>query len=206
MITRERVVEIGRDLAAQHGLAEWEIVVQGHNTNPCLGRCDFESEKLSIETYAADLMSEDEVKGIWLHEIAHALVGPEHDHDAVWEAKCRELGGIESPAYAPEQLETVFLNSRKMLADILSLNSEEIWEVRNVYSPIATARNAIAADHALRLVLAGYKTLTQGEPTIAVADSLNLSNGSIAAVKAWNTMWRTSLARRKAIAEEGCNE
>jgi hypothetical protein len=204
--SREHVEQIGRDLAAQHGLADWKIAVQGHNTNPCLGRCDFESEKFSIETYAADLMSEREVKGIWLHEIAHALVGRGHDHDAAWQAKCREIGGIESPSYTPEQLKTVFLNSRKMLAEILSLNSEEIWEVQNVYSPVATARNAIAADHSLRLVLAGYKTLTQGEPTVVVADSLNLSNGSIAAVKAWNTMWRTSLARRKAIAEEGCNE
>jgi SprT-like family len=206
MATRERVEQVGRDLAAQHGLADWKIAVQGHNTNPCLGRCDFENEKLSIEIYAADLMSEDEVKRIWLHEIAHALVGSNHDHDAVWRAQCRELGGIESPAHTPEQLDTVFLNSRKMLAEILSLNSEEFSEVRNVYSSIATARNAIAADHALKLVLAGYKALTQGEPTVVVADSLNLSNGSIAAVKAWNTMWRTSLARRKAIAEEGCNE
>lgn len=203
MLTREQVEQIGRNLAAQHGLAEWEIAVQGHNTNPCLGRCDFESEKLSIETYAADLMSEDEVKGVWLHEIAHALVRPGHDHDAVWQAKCRELGGIESPTYTPQQLETVFLNSRTMLAEILSLNSEEICEVRNIYSPVATARNAIAADHALRLVLAAYKTLTQGEPTVTVADSLNLSNGSIAAVKAWNTMWRTSLARGKRTTEEG---
>ena len=190
MVTRERVEQIGRNLAAQHGSADWNVAVQGHNTNPCLGRCDFEKAKLSIEVYAADLMSEDEVSGVWLHEIAHALVGQGHDHDAVWRAKCRELGGIESPAYTPEQLEAVFLSSRKMLTEILSLNSEEISEVRNVYSPIATARNAIAADHALRLVLAGYKTLTQGEPTVVVADSLNLSNGSIAAVKAWNTMWR----------------
>lgn len=195
--SREHVEQIGRDLAAQHGLVEWEIAVQGHNTSPCLGRCDFKSEKISIETYAADLMSEREVVGIWLHEIAHALVGPGHDHDAVWQAKCREFGGIESPSYTPEQLEAVFINSQKMLAEILSLNSEEMWKVQNVYSPVATARNAIAADHSLRLVLAAHKTLTQGEPTAKAAESLNLAPGSIAAIKAWNTMWRTALAKRK---------
>ena len=27
-----------------------------------------------------------------LHEIAHALVGCEHQHDAVWQAKAREIG------------------------------------------------------------------------------------------------------------------
>jgi hypothetical protein len=196
------VEQTGRELSVQHGLSDWKLVVQGHNTDPCLGRCDFKRKKLSIETYAADLMSEDEVRGIWLHEIAHALVGPGHDHDAEWEAKCQEIGGIASPAYRPEQLEQVFLNSQKMMVEILSLNADEVMKVRNVYSPVATARNAIAADHALRLVLAGYKTLTQGRPTAETAESLNLPHGSIAAVKAWNTMWRTSLANRKAVTEE----
>jgi len=202
MATREQIVAIGIELAAQHGLSDWEIAVQGHNTNPCLGRCDYDKKKLSIETYAADLMSEDEVRDVWLHEIAHALVGVGHDHDAEWQAKCQKVGGIESPAYTPKQLEQVFLSSRKMMAEILSLNAEEITKVQNVYSPIATARNGIAADHALRLVLAGYKTLTQGEPTAKTAESLSLSPGSIAAVKAWNTMWRKSIALRKKIAEE----
>lgn len=64
MATRERVIEIGKDLGALHRLPDWKVVVQGHNTDPCLGRCDFEKKKLSIETYAADLMSEDEVRGI----------------------------------------------------------------------------------------------------------------------------------------------
>lgn len=204
MTPREQVIQIGKDLVAQYGLADWEVAVQGHSTNPCLGRCDYAKKKLSIETYAADLMSEEEVKGVWLHEIAHALVGAGHDHSEAWQAKCQEIGGIESPAYTPKQLEQVFLNSQKMMAEILSLNAEEITKVRNVYSPIATARNAIAADHALRLVLAGDMTLTQGEPAAKTADSLNLSHSSIAAVKAWNTMWRKSLAQRKAKAEEVC--
>ena len=201
MAAREQVIEIGKDLVARHGLSGWNVAVQGHNTDPCLGRCDFGKKKLSIETYAADLMSEDEVNGIWLHEIAHALVGPDHDHDAVWEAKCRDIGGIDSPAYTPEQLKQVFRGSQKMMAEILSLNAEEVMQVRNVYSPVATARNAIAADHALRLVLAGYKTLTKGETAANAADALNLPPGSVAAVKAWNTMWRESMAQRKTMAE-----
>ncbi len=38
------------------------------------------------------LHSEDEVLDTILHEIAHALVGPQHGHDAVWRAKAREIG------------------------------------------------------------------------------------------------------------------
>ena len=38
------------------------------------------------------LNSEAEVRDTILHEIAHALVGAAHGHDAVWQAKCREIG------------------------------------------------------------------------------------------------------------------
>ena len=38
------------------------------------------------------LHSDDEVLDTILHEIAHALVGPQHGHDAVWRAKAREIG------------------------------------------------------------------------------------------------------------------
>jgi predicted SprT family Zn-dependent metalloprotease len=33
-----------------------------------------------------------EIVDTLLHEIAHALVGPGHGHDAVWKAKCVEVG------------------------------------------------------------------------------------------------------------------
>jgi len=71
MAIREEAVVIGRDLATRHGLSTWTVAVEGHNTNPCLKRCDYRKRKLSIETYAADLMTEKEIRGIWLHEIAH---------------------------------------------------------------------------------------------------------------------------------------
>lgn len=38
------------------------------------------------------LHSEYDVGDTFLHEIAHARVGPGHAHDAVWQAKAREVG------------------------------------------------------------------------------------------------------------------
>ena len=35
---------------------------------------------------------EAEIEDTLLHEIAHALVGRRHHHDAVWQAKAREIG------------------------------------------------------------------------------------------------------------------
>ena len=34
----------------------------------------------------------DHIRDTILHEIAHALVGPCHGHDAVWRQKAREIG------------------------------------------------------------------------------------------------------------------
>ena len=42
----------------------------------------------------------DEVRDTILHEIAHALVGPGHGHDAVWKAKCVEVGAKPEAAAA----------------------------------------------------------------------------------------------------------
>jgi len=197
MATRERVEEIGNELATQHGLSGWKVAVQGHNTSPCLGCCNFDRQKLSVETYAANLCSEDEIRGIWLHEIAHALVGPDHGHDDVWHAQCQKIGGIANPSYTPEQLEQVYLNSRTMLDAILKMSAVEVAQTKNVYGPVANARNAIAAHYALKLVLGAYQHLTQGTPANAVAENIGLSTGSLAAVKAWNTIWRRKLVQRR---------
>jgi len=40
----------------------------------------------------AETCDEPAVRDTVLHEIAHALVGMEHGHDAVWKAKCVEIG------------------------------------------------------------------------------------------------------------------
>jgi predicted SprT family Zn-dependent metalloprotease len=37
-------------------------------------------------------LPEAEITDTLLHEIAHALVGPRHGHDLVWQAKCIEIG------------------------------------------------------------------------------------------------------------------
>lgn len=41
-----------------------------------------------------------EIQNTILHEIAHAVVGPEHGHDAVWKAKAQEIGCSGSRGHA----------------------------------------------------------------------------------------------------------
>ena len=40
----------------------------------------------------SDLLERAEITDTLLHEIAHAIVGVRHQHDAVWRTKAREIG------------------------------------------------------------------------------------------------------------------
>lgn len=47
----------------------------------------------------------EEITDTILHECAHALVGPDHGHDAVWQAKCIEIGCKPVRCYDSEEVD-----------------------------------------------------------------------------------------------------
>ena len=71
-------------LIALHGLAGWSV--QFDDASRRAGRCSYETRVVGLTAPA------DEVRNTILHEIVHALVGPEHNHDAVWKARARAIG------------------------------------------------------------------------------------------------------------------
>ena len=85
-----RALSTGRRLLREHGLDDWTIVADRAKTRA--GVCRFGRRQIGISAPLTTLHSEEEVLDTILHEIAHALVGPHHGHDAVWRAKAREIG------------------------------------------------------------------------------------------------------------------
>ena len=85
-----RALATGRRLLREHGLDDWTIVADRAKTRA--GVCRFGRRQIGISAPLTVLHSEEEVLDTILHEIAHALVGPQHGHDAVWRAKAREIG------------------------------------------------------------------------------------------------------------------
>jgi predicted SprT family Zn-dependent metalloprotease len=89
-----RIRESARQLLDDHGLRAWEF---GFNSNVrragvCFYPHGAEPGRIELSVHFAQHNSDDEIRDTILHEIAHALVGPGHGHDAVWKSKCLEIG------------------------------------------------------------------------------------------------------------------
>ena len=56
------------------------------------GACDYRNRTIQVSLGFAMSASDAEVEDTILHEIAHALAGPKHGHDAVWRALAISLG------------------------------------------------------------------------------------------------------------------
>ncbi len=86
----ETLHERARDLLDLHGLHDWTFRL--NRRRRCLGVCRYGTRSVELSRYFVERNSPEEVQDTLLHEIAHALVGPGHGHDAVWTQKCLELG------------------------------------------------------------------------------------------------------------------
>ena len=85
-----RVAAMARTLMDEHGLDAWTFAFLEAERR--LGDCNFEDRVIRIgRTHALDA-SEAEIRDTILHEIAHALAGPEARHGALWKATARRIG------------------------------------------------------------------------------------------------------------------
>lgn len=86
---------LAKDLMHRHktlsGLpAEWRF---GFDLAPSrAGACKYAERRIVLAVSYCLCASRAEIVDTLLHEIAHAIVGPGHNHDAVWRAKARQIG------------------------------------------------------------------------------------------------------------------
>jgi predicted SprT family Zn-dependent metalloprotease len=81
-------------LMRQHGLNDWQFQFDGaiRRAGVCKYPRGDRPGRIGLSVPFCERNSDEEVRDTILHEIAHALVGSGHGHDAVWKAKCREIG------------------------------------------------------------------------------------------------------------------
>lgn len=88
-VARRACKTLALSLFAKHGLAGWDFGF--HSLSPHrIGNCDHVKQKIHV--YGKFVDDGRDLTDVILHEIAHALVGPKHDHDEVWKAKAIRIG------------------------------------------------------------------------------------------------------------------
>ena len=93
--TLPQIAALAGDLMAQHrgrgGLsAAWQF---GFDLAPArAGVCNYTAKRIRLSVTYCLRATRAEIADTVLHEIAHAIVGPRHHHDAVWKAKAQEIG------------------------------------------------------------------------------------------------------------------
>ena len=83
-------IDLATELMDAHGLVGWRIKLD--HARRRAGQCDFTKKTISLSRLYVRHADIDHIHDTILHEIAHALVGPRHGHDAVWRQKAREIG------------------------------------------------------------------------------------------------------------------
>lgn len=83
------IIEYAENQLLRHSLTDWRFEISKHKI--FLGRCYHWKMLIVFSSYYTHIEPE-EIKDTILHEIAHALVGPNHGHDDVWKAECVKIG------------------------------------------------------------------------------------------------------------------
>lgn len=81
---------LAEDLVEHHGLREWAVAYDSAKNRA--GVCRFGPKVIALSAPLTALFSFDEVRDTVLHEIAHALAGPRHGHDATWRRIAVDIG------------------------------------------------------------------------------------------------------------------
>jgi predicted SprT family Zn-dependent metalloprotease len=82
--------ELALGLLAVHGLGSWSFTF--NRSKRQMGCCRFELKVIELSRHFVERNARNLIRDTLLHEIAHALVGPGHGHDAVWKAMCVRVG------------------------------------------------------------------------------------------------------------------
>lgn len=91
---------MGRELMDTHGLTEWTLSYDRAKRRA--GLCRYSTRTISLSRHLTVLHSADEVRDTVLHEIAHALAGPDAGHGPQWRAAAVKIGASGQRTLAAE--------------------------------------------------------------------------------------------------------
>lgn len=88
----EEARDLAENLMYEHGLIDEGWALGWSRARRSMGDCCGEDEVIRLSAVLVPHATEEQVRATIMHEIAHALVGVGHGHDAVWKQKMIDLG------------------------------------------------------------------------------------------------------------------
>jgi len=98
--------QLAKELMAKHGATAMGYRFAYNSRKRSAGICDYRKKTVELSLPLTQLSNEVDVTDTILHEIAHALVGSGHGHDAVWQRKAIEIGCNGKRCYGKEKSST----------------------------------------------------------------------------------------------------
>ena len=104
LIKLHKVKEFALQKMEEWGLIEegWSFVWDTRAVRR-YGQCRYRKREIGVTKVLANLNTIEETKDVVLHEIAHALTGRGHGHDAVWKRMCIKVGARPERCYKSEE-------------------------------------------------------------------------------------------------------
>lgn len=83
-------LNLARSEMDKYGLCDWKLELDHAKVRA--GACHFTEKKISFSRNFIKHADDLDINDTILHEIAHALVGPNHGHDSVWKTMAKKIG------------------------------------------------------------------------------------------------------------------
>ena len=121
----KQVAILAWQLIDEHGLKEWKFSFNHSKTK--LGQCRYSQKVIVLDRLHAATGSSELTKDTILHEIAHAIAGPEAGHGPKWKTIAQAIGAAPR-SRAPESVE---LQSQRLAAKSQFTRGDQVWfEIR----------------------------------------------------------------------------
>lgn len=129
------------DMLSQHNLLDWKI--RWNRRAGEAGSASYNSKTITLSALAVGRWDWPLVTALIKHEVAHALVGPDHGHDKVWKKQAKDLGIKEPTEFCPR----FSTDTERTLSDLLTpegvyyvgLGVAGCWVAAPALAPIVTA-------------------------------------------------------------------
>lgn len=84
--------KLSNDIMEKHGLKAdgWRMAFD--DSTRCFGKCNYGKKVIFLSRPLTLVVKDEKVVDTILHECAHALVGPGHNHNAIWRQKAISIG------------------------------------------------------------------------------------------------------------------